>query len=121
MNESLFYYLNNLAGRSQVFDWLAVFCAEYLACVLIAVFLVILIFSKKTSREKIKIFVFAAFSVFFVASGRYGNYQIFLFSFPAVRRQYRQSTDIARVNRFFSIGPRGILFFFGGGNFFVCE
>ncbi|MFA4890473.1 MAG: phosphatase PAP2 family protein [Candidatus Paceibacterota bacterium] len=64
MNQVIFQYLNNLAGGSQGFDNLVIFCAEWLPYVLIAVFLVLLIFGKKTYREKIKIFIFAALSVF---------------------------------------------------------
>lgn len=64
MNERLFFYLNNFAGESAIFDSLVVFCAEYLAYVLVAIFLVVLIFSKKTYREKIKIFIFTAISIF---------------------------------------------------------
>ena len=64
MNQSLFYYLNNLAGKSVCFDSIVIFCAEYLPYILIAGFLLILIFSKKTLREKIKFFIFAAISIF---------------------------------------------------------
>ena len=64
MNKELFFYLNNFAGRSQVFDWLVIFCAEYLAYILVAVVLAILIFGKKTYREKIKIFIFTGLSIF---------------------------------------------------------
>lgn len=41
-----------------------IFCAEYLPYILVAVFLLILIFSKKDFKEKIKIFIFTAISVF---------------------------------------------------------
>ena len=64
MNKVIFQYLNNLAGRSAVFDWLVVFCAEWLPYVLVAVFLAILIFGKKTYLEKIKIFIFTGISLF---------------------------------------------------------
>jgi len=64
MNQIIFQYLNNLAGRSYIFDSFIVFCAEGLPYVLVAVFLAILIFSKKTYREKIKIFIFAGISIF---------------------------------------------------------
>lgn len=64
MNDKLFFFLNNFAGKSQWFDNTAIFCAEYLPYVLIAVFLAILIFSKKTYREKIKIFIFTGISIF---------------------------------------------------------
>lgn len=43
---------------------LVIFCAQYLPYILVAVFLLILIFSKKDFREKIKIFIFTAISVF---------------------------------------------------------
>ncbi len=41
-----------------------IFCAEYLPYIFVAIFLLILIFSKKDFREKIKIFIFTAISVF---------------------------------------------------------
>lgn len=43
---------------------LIIFCAQYLPYILVAVFLLILIFSKETLREKIKFFIFTAISVF---------------------------------------------------------
>lgn len=64
MNKELFFYLNNFIGKSQIFDWLVIFCAEYLPYVLITVFLAILIFGKKTYREKIEIFIFSGLSIF---------------------------------------------------------
>ena len=64
MNQAIFDYFNNFAGKSAVFDSFVVFCAEWLPYILVAVFLAILIFSKKTYREKIKIFVFTGLSVF---------------------------------------------------------
>lgn len=64
MNQAIFYYLNSFAGKSLFFDWPAVFCAEYLGYILVAAFLAILIFSKKTCREKIKFFIFTAISIF---------------------------------------------------------
>ena len=39
LDVSLFFALNNLAGRSDAFDLLIVFCAKYLAYAVIAVFL----------------------------------------------------------------------------------
>lgn len=64
MNQSIFYYLNNLAGKSVCFDSIVVFCGEYLPYILVAGFLLILIFSKKDFKEKIKFFIFAAISIF---------------------------------------------------------
>ncbi len=63
MNQSLFYYLNNLAGKSVYFDNLVVFCAEYLAYFLVAVFLLLLFFSKKDRVSKLKILIFSGLSV----------------------------------------------------------
>lgn len=63
MNQSLFYYLNNLAGKSAVFDPFVVFCAEYLAYFLVAVFLLLLFFSKKDRISKLKILIFSGLSV----------------------------------------------------------
>ena len=60
----MFEYFNNLAGQAARFDYLIIFCAEYLAYVLVALFLAILIFSKKTYREKIIFFIFIGLSVF---------------------------------------------------------
>lgn len=64
MNQSLFFYLNNLAAKSVCFDSVIIFCAEYLSYILIAGFLLILIFGKKTLWGKIKFFIFAAISIF---------------------------------------------------------
>lgn len=64
LNQFLFFYLNDFAGKAQWFDNIVIFCAEYLPYILVALFLSILIFGKKTSREKINFFIFTAISVF---------------------------------------------------------
>ena len=52
----LFYLLNNLAGQSRILDFLFIFLAEYLAYVLVAIFVILLFFSAYEKKEKIKIF-----------------------------------------------------------------
>jgi undecaprenyl-diphosphatase len=63
MNQSLFFYLNNLAAKSAYFDKFVVFCAEYLAYFLLAVFFLLLFFSKKDRISKLKILIFSGFSL----------------------------------------------------------
>ncbi|MBU2219461.1 phosphatase PAP2 family protein [Patescibacteria group bacterium] len=43
---------------------LIIFCAQYLPYIIVAIFLLLLIFSKKDRRSKIKFIIFAGFSVF---------------------------------------------------------
>ena len=53
---NFFYFFNNLAGRSRFFDALVVFLAGYFQYLLIAIFLLLLFFSKYAKREKLRIF-----------------------------------------------------------------
>jgi undecaprenyl-diphosphatase len=48
----LFYFFNNLAGKSQTFDTIIIFLAEYLQYILITVFLMLLYFSAYSKLEK---------------------------------------------------------------------
>lgn len=64
MNQAIFYYLNNLAGRLEWFDDIIVFFAEYFGYLLILLFVGILVFDKKITIPKKKIFLFAGASVF---------------------------------------------------------
>lgn len=50
-----FWFLNNMAGHSRIFDWIIIFLAEYLAYVLVAVFLALLFFSAYRKKKKIHI------------------------------------------------------------------
>ena len=52
----LFYFFNNLAGQSRIFDGLVVFLAEYLQYFLIAVFLLFLFFSGYAKQKKFRLF-----------------------------------------------------------------
>lgn len=58
-----FHLLNNLSGKSEVFDWIIIFAAEYLGWFAAAAFLVVLFFSLFSKSEKLKIFLTAAVSV----------------------------------------------------------
>lgn len=59
----IFYFFNNLAGKSAVFDWFAIFAAEYLEWFVIAAFLAFLYFSVFSRPEKWRIFWMTAISV----------------------------------------------------------
>jgi len=63
MNQAIFYYLNNLVGKSVCFDGLVIFFGQYLAYWLVAGLFVFLIFGKD-KRKEIKMLILAAFSVF---------------------------------------------------------
>ncbi len=60
----LFYLLNNLAGQSHAVDSLIVFCADYLAYILGAMFFAFLYFSKYPWRQKIEMFSVAVVATF---------------------------------------------------------
>ena len=59
----LFYFLNNLAGKSKIFDVFIVFLASYLQYFLIAVFFLFLYFSIYPKRKKLCIFLTVTISV----------------------------------------------------------
>ena len=59
MDAQLFLLLNNLAGQSLFFDKVIVFLASYLAYILIALFLVLLLISQYSRREKLQILLVA--------------------------------------------------------------
>ena len=49
---ALLYFLNNFAGKSQIFDALTIFFASYLQYVFVAAFLLLLYFSAHAKHEK---------------------------------------------------------------------
>jgi len=59
LDTQLFHLLNGLAGQSPTIDAIIVFCASYLAYILIAVFAVFLIFFVSARREQIELLVVA--------------------------------------------------------------
>ncbi len=56
IDTSVFFFLNNFAGRSALADHAIIFFAEYLAYVIIVVFLIWLFYSAYSKREKLVIF-----------------------------------------------------------------
>lgn len=60
LNESVFFFFNQWAGQSPFTDALIVFCADYLAYILVAVFLAALLFRNISRVEKITLFASAA-------------------------------------------------------------
>ena|SRR3989344_3015962 len=69
LDTQLFFLLNNLAGQSPFFDAVVVFLASYLAYILIALFLVLLLISQYPKREKLQIFLITAVSAFVARFG----------------------------------------------------
>jgi len=59
----IFYFFNNLTGQSHFFDAIAVFFSSYLQYFLVAAFLLFLVFSKRSRKEKIIIFSAVGLSV----------------------------------------------------------
>ena len=62
LDVELFYFFNNLAGKSQIFDTFIVFSASYLQYLLGAVFILFLCFSAYSKREKFRVFFIVAVS-----------------------------------------------------------
>jgi len=52
----LFYFFNNFAGKSALFDALIVFLVSYFPLIIIAAFLLLLYFSAYAKKEKLNIF-----------------------------------------------------------------
>lgn len=63
MNQSLFYYLNNLAGKSACFDSIVIFIAQYLAYWLVVAFFALVIL-EKDKKKKFKMLIFSVLSIF---------------------------------------------------------
>lgn len=62
LDTQLFYLLNGLAGRSPVLDGVIVFCASYLAYILVALFLALVFFSHYAKRQKWELLIVAGMS-----------------------------------------------------------
>jgi len=69
IDTDIFYFFNNLAGQSTIFDIIVIFLAEYLGYLLVIVFLTLLYFSKYTNLEKLKIFLVSLISVVIARAG----------------------------------------------------
>jgi len=62
LDTQIFYLFNNLAGQSPLFDSIIVFCGSYLAYILVAAFLVLLVASQWSKREKLEVLAVAVVS-----------------------------------------------------------
>ena len=82
MDIKLFYFFNDLAGHSRVFDMLVVFFAAYLQYLLVAVFLLLLFFSAYTKRDKFYIFWVSTISI---AVARFGVAELIRFFYHRPR------------------------------------
>lgn len=64
LDVKIFYFLNNLAGQSRIFDWLIIFFAAELQYILVALFAAFLLWTKMYSLgEKMRIFWVALIAV----------------------------------------------------------
>lgn len=82
LDVKLFHFLNDLTGKSRLFDISIVFFASYLQYVLVAIFILLLYFSIYSRREKIRIFL-AAMTSAIVA--RFGVTEIIRFFYHRPR------------------------------------
>lgn len=82
LDVKLLYFLNNLTGKSQIFDALTVFLASYLQYILIAAFLLLLYVSAYSKREKLDIFWTIILSV---GIARFGITEIIRFFYHRAR------------------------------------
>ncbi|MBU6214905.1 phosphatase PAP2 family protein [Patescibacteria group bacterium] len=62
LDTQVFYLLHDLTGQSPLFDWSAIFFAQYFPYALILVFVGIVVISGYSKREKLEILFVAAFS-----------------------------------------------------------
>lgn len=62
LDTQLFHFFNGLAGQSPFVDWLIVFFASYLAYILVALFLILVLFSAYSRREKLEILLVVGLS-----------------------------------------------------------
>src|SRR3989344_739058 len=82
MDLKLFYFFNNLAGQSRVFDVITVFFAEYSQYFLVALFLLLLYFSGYTKPEKLRVFWVTITSIII---SRYVVTELIRFFYPRPR------------------------------------
>lgn len=65
----LFYFFNNLAEQSRIFDALVIFLAGYFRYLLIAIFLLLFYFWQYARREKLRIFWVTVISIIIARLG----------------------------------------------------
>lgn len=69
LDVKLFYLLNNLAGKSGFFDALVIFFAEYFGYLLIGSFFLLLFFSDRAKREKMRFLLITILSAIIARFG----------------------------------------------------
>ena len=79
---TIFYFFNNLAGKSAVFDALIIFLADYFQYVLAAIFILFLYLESYQNRQKLQIFLVAAASMIIA---RFGVTNLIRFLYPRPR------------------------------------
>ena len=78
----IFYFFNNLAGKSVVFDATVIFLADYLQYILAAVFILFLYLGSYQNRQKFRIFLVTAVSMIVA---RFGVTNLIRFLYPRSR------------------------------------
>ena len=82
LDVQLLYFLNDLTGKSQIFDALTIFLASYLQYILIAAFFLLLYVSAYSKREKLSLFLPVALSA---VIARFGITEIIRFFYHRPR------------------------------------
>ncbi len=78
----IFYFFNNLSGKSAVFDAIIVFFADYLQYVLAAIFILFIYLGNYQNRQKLQIFLVTAVSMLVA---RFGVTNLIRFIYPRPR------------------------------------
>lgn len=78
----IFYFFNNLAGKSAVFDAIVIFSADYLQYALAAIFILFLYLENRPNSQKFKIFLITAISMLIA---RFGVTNLIRFLYPRSR------------------------------------
>ena len=78
----IFYFFNNLAGKSAVFDAAVVFFADYLQYALLAIFILFLYLGNYQNRQKLQIFLTVSVSMLIA---RFGVTNLIRFLYPRPR------------------------------------
>lgn len=109
LDTQLFYLLNNLAGQSPFFDAVVVFLASYLAYTLVVLFLVLLLISQYSKREKLHIFFITTISAFVA---RFGITEIIRFFYHRPRPFIDMPVNQLLTNDLWSFPSGHTAFFF---------
>ncbi len=95
----IFYFFNNLAGKSAVFDATVIFFADYLQYVMAAIFILFLYLTNRSNWQKFQIFLITAISM---VIARFGVTNLIRFLYPRPR-----PFMVYQVNQLISEGING--------------